>query len=296
MIRYAGRAVLCAVLLAGLGRAAGAQTASPSPVPPAAPAGFTAHAHANVDAVMSGNQFNAVARFALAQRASLLRIDILSLTSGTFPLPPLTGTAVIDHGARTVTVWNDTTRRYYVQSLIPQLGRSASPRPSASPHPSASPRPRASATPAPAQHGSPFRNLEVLSMTLRMTGHTTTAGVPTTGLAFDLQVQNRGDHMPTHVTANTQIADDYAMFPVTADVSIEPAAGTFNAKLAYAVDDLTPGLPPAESFRVPAGYTKASSVFEVFGMGGGFIRGSTRTRTPAAPAVTPGPAATRPPR
>ena len=274
MMRYAGRAVLCALLVAGLGRAASAQSATPSPVP--APSGFTAHAHANVNFVSSGNTISAVGRFAVAQRASLTRFDILSLTSETVPLPPITGTAVIDHTARTLTVWNDTNRLYYVQSIVPSIpGAAPSPRPSASPGPSASPRPRRSAPP----RGSPFRDMQVLSLTLKMTGHTTTIGLPTTGLAFDLQVQGKNDRAPTHVTANAQLADEFAIFPVSFDASVEPGSGSFNAKIAYAVDDLTRTLPPATAFTVPAGYTKASSVLGVFFPG--------RNRPAPAPGAAP---------
>ena len=97
-----------------------------------------------------------------------------------------------------------------------------------------------------------------------MTGHTTTVGLPTTGLAFDLQVQGKNDRAPTHVTANTQLADDYAIFPVSFDASVEPGSGSFNVKVSYAVDDLTRTLPPASAFTVPTGYTKASSLPGVF--------------------------------
>ncbi len=285
MMRYAGRAVLCAVLLAALGRAASAQSATPSPAPP--PAGFTAHAHANVNAVFSGNAMNVVGRFGLAQRANLIRVDILSLTSDTMPIPPITATALIDRGTNTVTLWNDTTRRYYTHSLVPSFGRGASPAPSPSPRPTASsrpaPRPSPRSSRGPAQRGSPFRDLQVLSLTLRMTGHTTTVGLPTTGLAFDFQVQGRNDRAPTHMTATTQLADDYAAFPMTIDASAEPGSGTFSAKLSYAVDDLTRGLPAASLFTVPAGYTKVDSPFQVLFAGGG---GPGAMSSPA-PAATP---------
>jgi hypothetical protein len=293
-MRHAGRAVLCALLLAALGRAASAQSATPSPAPP--PAGFTAHAHANVNVVLSGTTYNAVGRFGLAQRTNLLRVDILSLTSDTMPIPPITATALIDHGTNTVTLWNDTTRRYYTHSLVPSFGRGASPAPSPSPRPSASPRssPRPSPRPSrvPAQRGSPFRNLQVLSVTLRLTGHTTTAGLPTTGLAFDFQIQGRNDRAPTHVTASTQLADDYVAFPMTIDASIEPGSGSFNGKLSYAVDDLTRGLPAASLFAVPAGYTKVDSPFQVLFAGGGGPRPGPAMSSPAPAMSSPAPAST----
>jgi hypothetical protein len=103
----------------------------------------------------------------------------------------------------------------------------------------------------------------VLDVTLRLTGHTTTAGLATTGLAFDLLVRNTGDQATSHVAATVQVADDFAAFPVTLDVSLEPGAAPFGAKLSYAVDDLTRGMPAMARFQVPAGYTEASSLMSV---------------------------------
>jgi len=102
-------------------------------------------------------------------------------------------------------------------------------------------------------------------------------------LAFDLQVQGHNDRMPTHVTATTQLADDFAAFPMTIDASAEPGSGSFSGKLSYAVDDLPRGLPPAAQFTVPAGYTKASSLFAV--LFGGRSGGSPSP----APSATPTP-------
>jgi hypothetical protein len=103
----------------------------------------------------------------------------------------------------------------------------------------------------------------VLSLTIKMTGHTTTVGLPTTGLSLDLQVQRKGDKGLSHVTGTTQLADEFLMFPVSLDMSVEPGAAPFSAKLSYAVDDLTREVPPLARFRVPAGYTEARSIPEV---------------------------------
>jgi hypothetical protein len=89
--------------------------------------------------------------------------------------------------------------------------------------------------------------------------------------------------MPTHVTATTQLADEFAAFPMTIDASAEPGSGSFDGKFSYAVDDLTRGLPPATQFTVPAGYTKASSLFSV--LFGGRSGASPRP----APSPTPRP-------
>jgi hypothetical protein len=249
-------AILAAV---ALGHTAGAQTPKPSPSPVPTPVAFSAHAHANVTVVTQSATFTGSLQLGVAQRTNLTRIDILSVKSDTIPIPPLTVTAVLDRGANTLTVWNDTTKQYRVQPFLPRAAASASPRPSPSPRPSTSPRP-----PRPFARGrSPFADLEVLSLTLKMTGHTTTSGLPTTGLSFDLQVQRKVDKAPSHVTATAQVADDFSAFPMTLDVSVEPAMAPVTAKLSYAVDDLTRTAPPLDRFKVPAGYTEASSLLAV---------------------------------
>ena len=248
-------AILAAFALAC---AAGAQTPKPSPSPAPTVVAFSAHAHANVTVVAQGNTFSGSLQLGVAQRTNLTRIDILSVKSDTIPIPPLTVTAVIDRGANTLTVWNDATKQYRVQPFLPRAAASASPRPSPSPSP------RASARPGLFPRGrSPFADLDVLSLTLKMTGHTTTSGLPTTGLSFDLQVQRKADKMPSHVVATTQLADDFPVFPMSLDVSVEPGMAPINAKLSYAVDDLTRTAPPLEHFKVPAGYTEASSLLAV---------------------------------
>jgi hypothetical protein len=124
--------------------------------------------------------------------------------------------------------------------------------------------PRPNTSPRPVTRGrSPLADLDVLALTLKMTGHTTTSGLPTTGLSFDLQVQRKSDKTVSHVTATTQMADDYLVFPMTLDVSVEPGMVPVSAKLSYAVDDLTRDTPPLGRFTIPAGYTEASSLMSV---------------------------------
>ncbi|MDB5073429.1 MAG: hypothetical protein JWM87_4540 [Candidatus Eremiobacteraeota bacterium] len=281
LARIAACAIAAAVALAGQ---AGAQTASPSPTPVSAPtaapapAGFSAHAHANVTVVTPSGTYGGTAQLGMAQRASRTRIDVLSLKSESVPIPPIAATVVINRQANTLTVWSNTTKLYRVQPFLPRAAPSTSPRASATPRPRATMQP--SPSPGPVSRGtSPFAKLDVLSVTLKLTGHTTTAGLPTTGLSFDLQVKNKGDAGPTHVTATTQLADEYAVFPMTIDISVEPGTAPFSAKLGYAVDDLTPGMPPTASFTIPAGYREAPSLFGVIFPG----------RSPRMPSRAPSP-------
>jgi hypothetical protein len=195
-------------------------------------------------------------QLAVAQRADRTRIDLLSVKSDSFALPPLSVTAVINRRANTLTLWSDATKQYRVQPFLPRSTPTPKPRASAAPTSSPPPRLRPPAT-------SPFSKLEVLDVSLHLTGHTTTAGLPTTGLAFDLLVKKIGDQAASHLTATTQLADDFAAFPMTLDIALEPGAVPYGAKISYAVDDLTRGAPPAARFEIPAGYTEATSLVGV---------------------------------
>jgi hypothetical protein len=275
MMNVARIGACAAISVVVLGGAAGAQP-TPSPTPAPTPIAFSARAHAILTVTAQGNTYSGAVELGVAQRANLTRVDVLSVKSDTFPVPPISGTVVIDRRANTLTVWSDVTKQFRVQPFLPRAAASPTPRSGASP--------RATATPRPPQGGtSPFSKLEVLDVSLKMTGHTTTAGLPTTGLAFDLQVRNKGDQATSHVAATTQIADEFVVFPMTLDVSLEPGAAPFSAKLSYAVDDLTRGLPPLTRFAVPAGYKQAKSLLNVI-----FPRGLNTVRPPSPlPTSTP---------
>lgn len=271
------------VSVIALGSSAAAQTARPSPRPApratASPAGVAARAHANVTVVANGTTYTGSAQLAFAQRDAQTRIDVLSVQADALPIPPIAFTAVLDRRANTITLWNDATKQYRVQPFLPRSLTAASPRPSASPaaRPTATPRARV-------RGSSPLKDLEVFELSLRMTGHTTTTGLPTTGLAFDLQVRKKGDSASSHVAATTQLADDYAFFPVTADLSIEPGTVPFTGKLSYAMDDITRAAPPAALFAIPAGYTEAPSLANVIF---GRAPRAPRTPLPASPRAVP---------
>jgi hypothetical protein len=278
MPRFFGRcaAVMGCAILATLaaGHTAGAQTPRPSPAPVATPIPFTAHSHANVTVVTPGGTFSGSMQLAVAQRTNLTRIDVLGVKSDTIPIPPIGVTAVIDRTANTLTVWNDATKKYRVQPFIPRPATSPTPRPSASPAP-------------PRRRTSPFANLEVLELTMKLTGHTTTLGLPTTGFSYDLQVQRKGDNAPMHVTATTQLADEFLIFPMTFDVALTPGSSPSTSKISYAVDDITRETPPLARFAIPAGYTEARSLPEVIFQRSSMPSLPMPARTPAAARTTP---------
>jgi hypothetical protein len=250
-------AAVCAVALAALGRPAAGEmptpvptpmsTAAPSPTPSLAPyqPGLSAHAHGMITLVGQNKTVTASVDLAMAERPNLIRVDILSVKSDAMPLPPIMLTAVFDRRVNTVTVWSPLTKRYHVQTFLPQ--------PTPTVNPKATPPPMVRPT-------SLLSMLDVLAITIKMTGHTITAGVPTTGLSFDLQVAKKGEAAPTHVVATIQIVDNSVMFPMTIDASIEPGNSPQRASLAYAVDELTRGLPPLSRFTVPHGYMPTDSI------------------------------------
>jgi hypothetical protein len=250
-------AALCAVAVAVLGRPAAGQMATPvpTPVPTVAPSpapsvapytpGLSARAHGVITLVGPTKTVTVSVELAMAERPNLVRVDLLSLKSDSMPLPAIVLTAIFDRRANTITLWSPLTKRYHTQPFLPQ------------PSPTARPR----ATPPPASRPqSLLSTLDVLAITIKMTGHTLTAGVPTTGLSFDMQVAKKGEAVPTHIVATTQIVDSSVVFPMTIDASIEPGNSSQKASLTYAVDELTRGLPPLSRFTVPAGYMPTDSI------------------------------------
>jgi hypothetical protein len=252
-----------AFALVALGSAAVAQTATPrppgAPSPAPTPLAFTARAHADITVVTTDRTITGSAVLGMAQRANLTRVDVISVKTDVLPLPPISASFVIDRNAKTVTTWSTASKRYYVQRMLP----------APSPGPTPTPKPFGLFVGT-----SPFAKVDVLDVSMKMTGHTTTAGIATTGLAFDAHFAKKGSVNVVHVTATTQLADEYGAFPLTIEVLLEPGAPVgigappsastpSSVKLSYAVDELTRAVPPIAGFRVPAGYTKATSMMAV---------------------------------
>jgi hypothetical protein len=231
-----------------LGSGAVAQTGTPRPAAPSpspTPLAFTARAHADITVVATDRTITGSAVLGMSQRANLTRVDIISVKTDAIPLPPISGTFVIDRSARTVTAWSGVTKRYYVSRMSP------------------SPSPGPTPTPQGLFVGTSFlAGLDVMDVSLKLTGHTTTAGIATSGLAIDAHFAKKGSLQVVHATATTQLADEYGAFPMTIDATLD-RGGSQSLKVSYAVDELTRALPAAAGFHVPAGYTKATSMMGV---------------------------------
>jgi hypothetical protein len=241
--------VLAATLALAGALPAGAQT-MPVPAPSPAPVAFSAHAHANVTVTAQSNTYDVRMQMAVAQRDRFTRFDILSIRSTSVPVPSSAFTFVLDRVANTVTVWNDTAKTFYTQSVVPSL---PGPTPGRSP-----------ASPFPPSARSPFADLEILSVTFALANHTTTAGLATTGLVMNADFKKKGAAATSHLTATTQLADDFAAFPVSIDAHVDPGTSAFSGRFSYLVDDFTRAVPASISFTVPAGYAQAESLVAVF--------------------------------
>ena len=257
------------------GTAANAQDmAPPSASPSAAPVGFSGRAHITVSFPFQTSRMTAGARIIVEQSDQLTRVDLVSVDQSILPVQIPRVTFVVNRGANMVTAWNDTARVYYTQSFLPkQFGGFARPAP---------------APGMPARPSRPERSMlatiDLLTFDLRLTGHTTTAGIATTGLAFDMKVRQHGKMELMHVTGTVQIADDFAFFPVSIQSQIAGNGLATPATFVYAVDSFDRQAPPPEAFTVPDGYREAPSLIGVF-MG-------VARRTPAPsplpiPSVTP---------
>ncbi len=239
------RIVLLAVAFAWW--AAGASVAGADQAPSAAPlTAFTGHAHADVKVVVGGAPIELTAHVAVAERDQRSRFDV-TVDRGQMPLlasGPFT--MVLDRSNNTLTIWSDATKTYYVQSLVPS--------------PFATPTPVATTTPRPARAAkSPFADLDVFTVNIQLAGRSTIIGFPSTAIATTMDVHTRGSLATTHVRATVNLADDFAMFPLTIAGSVDTGSAGVGGTFDYAVDDIVRDTPPLAAFAVPDGYQKADS-------------------------------------
>jgi len=272
------------VALVAIGSIAAAQTPAPksraTPGPTPTPLAFTARGHAEISLVMADRQVSGTAELGMSQRAHLTRFDVISVHSDAIPLPPVNLTVVIDRTARSATVWSSVTKHYYVQRFTAASG----------PGPTPAPKP----FPLFVGH-SPFANLDVLDLRVRLTGHETTAGIATTGLEYEAHFAKKGSTNLAHVRATTELADEYGGFPMAVEVGFDMSGSAQSAKLSYAVDSLTRAVPDIAGFRVPAGYTRATSILAVIlnnvTTGNGWTGLPAMHATPAPAPASPAPSA-----
>ena len=274
------RLVLLGFLLITAGAASAQSDAVPavaspapvaSPVPPATPAGFSGRAHLTITFPTRSMTITATARVAIASRDLLTRLDVLSILTSIAPMQLGPMTVVIDRGSNMMTLWNGTSHTYYTQTFLPSMFGGA-------PRPTPSAVRKRPAKPA----RSMLADLDLLTFDMRLTGHTVTAGLPTTGLAMEIKARQHRQTAVTHVTGAIQLADDYAFFPASLLIRAQTNPTIAPAVIAYAVDAFARDQPAADAFTIPDGYTQAPSPLAVImGLPPG-RRAPAATATPSA--------------
>jgi hypothetical protein len=239
--------VLAAALALAAAAPAAAQT-TPRPAPAATPVAFSAHAHADVSVTTTTATYALTMQIAVAQRDRFTRYDILSIRSTSLPIPSPALTFVLDRVANAVTIWNDATKTYAAQPLVPS--------------PAGLPG-RVPASAFPPNARSPLADLDIFSFTVALANHTVTAGLPTTGLTMTVDLKQKGESSTAHLTATAQLADEFAAFPVAIDARVDPGMHAFDGRFTYLVDDFAPHVPAETSFSVPTGYVRADSLLAV---------------------------------
>jgi hypothetical protein len=264
--------VAFAVVLAGVAAtAAGRADAADGP-------GFSALGTLVARSELSGQPISVGGNIALKELNGMVRLDVLSLAipngggsmlgalasgalSATSLFPPGGFTVVFDRAQHTYTVWSPSKHTYFTSA------------PSAGP-PSANPAVAATAAIGETNdflHAftalKALRNMRVFAVSLALTGHGTTNGHPTTGLSYDLKRQEQtGDLLD--IAGGLKLADDLDEIPVQLIANVKGAPG--GAPPSAIQLDLTSvdrHAPSQDAFIVPAGFTKASQISDVFGRG-----------------------------
>jgi hypothetical protein len=238
--------------------------------------GFTAHGTLGAQTQLSGQPISLTGNIALEQLGDMVRLDLLSLgipnsgsvlgalassaMSATSLFPAGGYSVVFDRRNRTYTVWSPSKRTYFASA------------PNTTP--AATSNPAVAATTAIAETGDllhsfaaarVLRDYRVFSASINLTGHGTTNGHPTTGLSYAIKRQERsGDLMS--IAGSMKLADDLDEIPVQLIANVQGAGG--GAPPGTIRVDLTSidrNAPSGDDFSVPAGFTRAAQLSDVFG-------------------------------
>jgi len=226
--------------------------------------GDSARATISVQATVPKGQLAVAGQALYERRGSLLRIDIqqLSITgpaqgaTARNPLPPGGYVIVVDATTRAYTMWSPSKRMYYT-------GQTTTPTPS----PSATATPAATKKPSGTSVSSVLASLKdlrqfVVSLSLSP-DKTPIQGHPTTNFDFRFtrQVKNQD---PVDVIGRASFADDLGGIPLLVTFTARGGTGgKLSANVRVALSDVKQQAPPQSDFVPPAGYVRASSIFDV---------------------------------
>jgi hypothetical protein len=229
------------------------------------PSGESAHVALTIDATTPQGPLALTGTAAYARRGSLIRIDLtqLAFTGGpnraqsASPLPPGGYTLVYDVSSMMYMIWSPSRHRYFSAkgSASPSSAPTAKPAPS--PSPSESPGPSLTSVLASLKDLRQF----VVSLTLSP-DKTPIEGHPTTNFDFRFTRQLKAQE-PTDVTGRASFADDLGGIPLLFTLSASGGKGNPSGNVRAELSAVKQSAPPQADFAVPAGYTKASSLFDV---------------------------------
>lgn len=232
----------------------------------APPPGLKATGTLVVQTTLQGSPINVGGNVAFYRKGNLFRLDLLSLgipgTSGdlsalaTALIGPGGMSAVYDTTTGSLTAWSNAHRTYYT----------------------ATPERRAAATPAATQSsaasaGDPFAVLanvagalrDVQSATIQLVSHAPVNGHPATNLDLQMRRQLPGKPLENY-HAQLALADDLGEFPLQIAFQSTPAnASAIGGTAKLDLTSVQADNPDDATFRVPAGYTRVSSIGAVFG-------------------------------
>lgn len=236
--------------------------ATAAPAPAAVIPGLRSSGTLVVVASIQGQPINVGGKVALYHKASLYRLDLLSLgfpgTSGDLSalaatlIGPGGVTLLYDGATGGLTAWSNANRTFY--SEAPQHGAAAAPR---GPSPSSASNP-----------GDPLGALanlatslrDVQSATIQLVGHSPVNGHPATNLDVQLKRQLPGKPLENY-HAQLALAEDLGDFPV--QIALQSVAATksgFGGTLKLDLTTVQLETPDDTVFAIPQGYTRVNSL------------------------------------
>ncbi|MBV8299895.1 MAG: hypothetical protein JO083_10180 [Candidatus Eremiobacteraeota bacterium] len=238
-------------------------TAGTAPLP-----GLRANGTLVVNANVQGRPLTVGGNVALYHKGAEYRLDVLSLgfpgASGDLSalaatlIGPGGVTVVYDGSSGALTAWSNANKTYYTE---------------APPARSNTPAQTSSAAAAP---GDPFSAMssiaatlrDVQSATIQLVGHSPVNGHPATNIDVQLKRQKTGKPLENY-HAQLALADDLDEFPLQITFQSVPATPTaFGGTAKLDLTSVQPDTPDDAMFRVPAGYTRVSSLGGVMKMPG----------------------------
>jgi hypothetical protein len=218
-------------------------------VPSSTPiAGYVIHGHLD-QGIGDRARLSRAVVVTVERRGALTRISLD--TGGRPPAGPgLPLVIAIDGATHTTTFWSPLMRRYHVQ--------------------------HAGETPFPLPPGmggkSPLALFETFAFSMHLTGRSIVGTTPTDDFAFSWTAQLKGMPLTVTVKGTVQLSDAMPVTLMGMHVTVQPtaiaqarasASKPFLIRLDYVTDEVSPAVPPASDFVVPAGYVSADTLGDV---------------------------------